>query len=439
MTEKRRLQIQCLVAGCVSLAALGWTVAVLASPARKAAKKPAADVGVLGQVLTEGGYGAINSRVGMKGHAPALLEREGRFSYAEAPAVYDLWVANQRGDAVAVYHGLTRRDPVIRFAHGSDSVHDNLPHRAALRGILRGDIPFPVESGYLVNVGYWADRTMAFVQLGHNLPYGGPRFGRWEMKWGGAPTLDGMLVALGQHGSKEKAWHEAFLASKAVSLVPGADVSVELKMTPVPVGHIAGVVDIMKMDVIRDIHFFYRLAKGGGRLGLANCHVVKTYDCPMPDVTALDGSYCATFYIYFPYGDATGQVTKCGGKLGMTDFSFHVGPPPKLKAPREGFAMTSESTLSWVDTEKGVYRFELTPDSRMPVKPSIEVFTAEKELRWPDLEGLDLRFPAGAKYRLRVSRLSGHASVDELVSGRDLGQDESQEVTSEPVEVTLTE
>jgi hypothetical protein len=441
MIRKRYLRVPNHIAGCVSLVLFGWAVVVHAAPERNAPKKQPSDWPVVGRVVTEWGNGAIGHRAGMTGHDVTVLEREGRFSFAKAPAIYDVWVANKRGDTVVLYQGLTRRDPVIHFAHDYDSAQEAPPHRAAIRGILRGNFPFPTENGYMVTLAYLAGKTKAFSQFGQQLPYGGPRFGRWNVQWDGEPTLRGTLVALGQHGEKGKPWLEAFLASKSLSLVPGDDASLELKLTPVSIGRIAGVVDILHKDVVREIYFSYRLAKGLGEFGIGSCPVLKTYDCPLPNLTTLAGTYCAVVSINFPYGEATGKVTKCGGKLGMTDFSFHVGPPPKFKAPRENFTMTRESTLSWVDAEKGVYHVELMPDSRMAIKPTIEIFTAEKELRWPDLEGLGLKFPAGAQYRFRVSRLSPYASVDELVSGRGFpqNQDEVQEIASEPIEVTLAE
>ncbi len=435
MTGMRYGRLGAGLAGCALL--VSWVGTVAGASERKTRDQQTSGGAVQGHVVNESGQRALGGRAGMKGHDQVVLEREGRFSFAKVHEVYDVWVTNQRADTVVLYRGLTRRDPVIHFPQGYESAHEP-PHRATIQGILRGDFPFPAENGYMVTVSYWSDRAMALSQLAQGMPSGGPRFGRWNMQWDGEPKLDGTLVALGQHGEKNKPWLAAFLASKPLSLAPGTAASVELKLTPIPIGHIAGEVDILHKDVVRDIHFFYRLATGAGKIGLANCHVLKTYDCQLPDVTSLDGTYCAVVSIYVPH-IISGTVTKCGGKLGMTDFSIHVGPAPKLKAPREGLAVTKETVLSWTDDEKGVYRVELLPDSRMAVKPNIEIFTNAKEIRWPDLEGLGLGFPVGTHYRFRVSRLSARASVDELVSVRSQAPDEVQEITSETIEVTLTE
>ena len=433
MTEKRCVWVRGFVVGFALLASWGSATVLCAAPSRKGPKSTGVEL-VRGQVVDEAGRGLSGGRAGIEGHGLTALEPAGRFSFAKVPAVYDLWVANQRADKVVVYQGLTRRGPVIHLPQGYEPPREP-SHRATVQGILRGDFPFPAENGYMVTVSYWSDRTMALSQLAKGMPSGGPRFGRWNMQWEGEPKLDGTLVALGQHGEKDKPWVEAFLASKPLSLAPDAAASVELKLAPVPIGHIAGEVDVLHKDIVRDIHFFYRLATRPGKIGFGNCHVLKRYDCQLPDVTSLPGTYCAVISIFVPT-IISGTVTKCGGKLGMADFSIHVGPAPKLKA-LEGSTVSRETVLSWADDEKGVYRVELLSEPARPGKPNIEVFTAAKEIRWPDLQGLGLEFPVGARYRFRVSRLSGRASVDELVFARS--PDEAQEITSNTLEVTLTE
>jgi hypothetical protein len=437
MTAKRHGRVRGSLAGCALF--VSSIAAVAAAPARPGRDKTSNIGPVHGHVVNESGQGVLDGLAGMKGHDPVALEREGRFSFAKVVASYDLWVANQRRDTIVLYRGLTRRDPVIRLPQGNESP-PKPPHSGTLRGILRGEFPFPVEGGYLVNLGFFADRAKAFLQMGQYMPNGGPRFG-WDLRWAGEPTLRGTVVAFGIHKEKDKPGTEAFLASQSVSLLPDAEARLELKLAPVPMGHIAGVVDIVHKDIVRDIYFAYRLAKAPGEIGFGNCPVRKTYDCPLPDVTALAGTYCATVSFMFPYRDANSTVTKCGGKLGMTDFSIHVGPAPQLEAPRPGSTVTRQSRLSWTDAEQGVYQVELVADSRMAVKPTIEIFTTDKQLDWPELEGLGLAFPAGAGYRLQVSRLSPYRSVDELVSGRALSgsPDESQKITSEAVDVKLTE
>ena len=84
---------------------------------------------------------------------------------------------------------------------------------------------------------------------------------------------------------------------------------------------------------------------------------------------------------------------------------------------------------------------DLGPDSRSANLPHIQVFTAERQIRWPDFEALGAKSPFGAKYRCQVSRLSPYASVDDLASWRGLypTATDFQKVDSPPIEVTLVE
>jgi len=263
MTEKRCVRVPGLVVGLALLAGWGSAAVLRAAPTRKD-PKPAGANSVEGLVVNEAGAGLLSGRAGIKGHDPVGLEPAGRFSFSKVPEVYDVWVANQRADSVVVYQGLCRRDPVIPFPQGYEPPRESA-HRATIQGILRGEFPFPAEHGYMATVSYGSDRAMAVSQLAQGMPSGGPRFGPWNMQWEGEPKLDGTLVALGQHSEKDQPWLEAFLASKPLSLTPGTTASVELKLAPVSIGHIAGEVDILHKDIVRNIHFFYRLATRQGK------------------------------------------------------------------------------------------------------------------------------------------------------------------------------
>jgi hypothetical protein len=396
---------------------------------------------VLGRVVTGSGSGANGRRVLMKGHDPVVLVREGRFSFVNVPASYDVWVANQAKDTVAIYQGLTRRDPLLRFSVGYESTPDELPHRAGVRGILRADVPFPLGNAYLATVSYFADRASMTFQVGQYAESAGPRFGRKELRWEGGTTVSGTLAALVQHGSREQRWIEAFAGSKPLALTAGEEANAELTLVPVPVGRIAGSVDTNHMDLVREIYFGWELPAARGEIGIGNCKFRMTYDCPLPDLSVLGGGYCATIHVAFPFGEATGVVKKCGGKTGMTDFSIHVGPPPRFLERGKTSTLGKDASLSWTATGESVYVVELEPAARSPARPHLQVFTAEPRLRFPDLAVLGVKFPVGAAYKCQVSRLSPYSSLDELASARESSRSEGelQKIDSEPIEVTLVE
>ena len=342
---------------------------------------------VAGKVMAVGwGMSANGRRVFMQGREPVLI-RDGHFSFDRVPPTYDVWVANPSGDTISIYKGLTRRDPTLWFSDDHTSALDDPPHRATIKGILRGDIPFPVELGYLVNLYYSADRAKGFLQVGHFSESGGPRFGPMKLAWKGEPSVSGFLVALGEHATKDQRWVGAFLASKPLVVTAGDEARAELKLVPIPTGHIAGAIDTYHLDLVREIYFGYHVPNTSGEIGIGNCPVLKTFECELPDLGSLGGEYCAT--INFSYFDTTGTARRCGGKIGMTDFSLHVGAPPRFQERGKSSTVTKDSLLAWTDKEKGVYMVDLGPDSRRFPSPGREV-PDRSEIHLPSLTAVAL-------------------------------------------------
>jgi hypothetical protein len=260
-----------------------------------------------------------------------------------------------------------------------------------------------------------------------------------KLAWEGEPSVSGLLVALGEHATKDKRWVDAFLASKPLAVAAGDEARAELKLVPVSTGRIAGAIDTYHLDLVREIYFGYHIPNTSGEIGIGTCPALKTFDCELPDLGSLGGEYCAT--INFTYFDTTGMARKCGGKIGMTDFSFHVEPPPRFQARGKFSTVTKDAVLSWTDAGKGVYLVDLGPELRSPSMPHVQVLTAATQIHWPDFEALGVKVPVGAKYRCRVSRLSPYTSVDDLASWRGLypTATDFQQVDSNPIAVTVVE
>jgi len=359
---------------------------------------------VAGKVLAVGSGLSANGRwVFMKGREPVLV-RDGGFSFDRVPATYDVWVANEDRGNISIYEGVTRRDPVLWHSTYYMPGLDEAPQRGTITGILRGDFPFPVELGYLVTIYYVAEGAQAVIQVGRYSASGGPRFGPIAVEWYGGPSITGNLVAVAEHATKDKRWAKAFLASTPLSLTSGEKATAELKLAPVPTGRIAGSIDTDGLDMVREIYFTYQVPKAKGQLDVLHCKVYKTYDCELPDLRSLGGEYCASINFAYPFGEPTVEARKCGGKIGMTDFSFHVGGPPRFQG--KSATVSKDGVLAWTDKEKGVYMVKLGPDWHTPKAPHLEIFTSETQIRWPDFEALGVTLPVGAKFRCQVSRLS---------------------------------
>jgi hypothetical protein len=357
------------------------------------------------------------------------IVREGRFFSKKTGARYDAWLVDKAEHVVTIYQGLTRRDPLLWIPGNGTS--SPAPHKATVHGILRGDFPFPVESGRGLNLYFFAEEASGYWQAqplewGHGTS-AGPRFGRIHVAWAGERSIAGQLFALGEIAEEKMRWSGAWLAQAPLRLSDGTEGFSEMTMEALPIGHIAGSVSIDGKDVVREIGFYYQLPGKRGRLALGSCPVLNTYDCHLPDLGSLGGEYCAHINYQFPLRyDANGTTTRCGGKLGMTDFSFHVGPKPEWTGASDH--MNPQSTLTWKDQGKGIYRVHLTPGYDSKVKgPTIDIYTARTGVRWPDLNAWGMDFPAGATYKCEVTRLSPHASVDELTSLRGFDKDSDYE------------
>ena len=416
-------------------------ILALAAQARADAGKTEKPGPLKGQIAVSPQTGMLEGRsLFIDGHEIAVSQN--RFSVKRAGARYDAWLLDKAKRAVTIYQGLTRRDPVLRVAGNGQA--PSMAYQATLHGILRGDFPFPVERGRGLNVYLFAEGASSFWQA-HPLEWGdgqsaGPRFGRMRVHWSGARAIAGELYAVGEIAEEKRRWVGAWLAHAPVTLSEGAEVFQEMTMQALPAGHIAGSVSIAGKDVVREIGFDYRLPGKSNRLALGSCPVLNTYDCRLPDLSSLGGEYCAHIYFQFPVRyQSNGNSTRCAGKLGMTDFSFHVAAEPQWVGVSRATSMTPKTVLHWKDQGPGVYQVILSAsyDSKK-TGPAIIIYTGQSSVRWPDLSDVGLDFPAGASYGIKVTRYSPCLSVDELTSAK--GWDKSadyEEAEAPPLELNM--
>lgn len=365
--------------------------------------------------------------------------RAGRFAIARAGARYDAWLVDKQAQVVTIYQGLTRRDPVLWGRGDGSSSREG--RKATVHGILRGDFPFPIGAESGLNVYFFAKHASGFWQA-HPPEWGdgvaaGPRFGRMTVAWQEGASLRGRLVALGETAAEKQRWTRAALAWGPIVLDDGAESFAEMTLENLTIGHIAGSVSIDGNDRVREIGFYYRLPDEGGRVALGGCPVLNTYDCRLPDLGRLGGEYCAHIGYQFPVRDfPNGNATRCGGKLGATDFSFRIGPHPQWTESAD--RMSPGGTLAWKDAGKGIYRVLLAPAWDSAIKgPVFEIYTHQTRVRWPDARAWGIHFATGATYKVEVTRMS-YDSVDRVASAT--GFDKSgdyEEAEMSPLNVTL--
>ena len=199
-------------------------------------------------------------------------------------------------------------------------------------------------------------------------------------------------------------------------------------------GHIAGKVELFKARMApppnfhpeaESLRFSYVFADGGSALDLGQCSPHRprgsdlkgcaadgSYDCELPDFGALEGAYC----IAIGRGGAGKiRVLRCGGKLGMADFSIPPQPqPPHLTI---GDKEDRDRILGW-DGEGQVFELNLGHDFEGLF---VRVYTSKRSFTWSELAALGVDFAWNRAVSVRgvvVTALLPYSSMDELVSGR---------------------
>jgi hypothetical protein len=369
---------------------------------------------VRGTVLGTGSGYSFPGRKVVIGAQSTVTDVGGRFSFEQVAETYDVIVVEPGGWNVSVYYGLTRRDPILSDSGGGGSSLDSPAQSVSITGTLTADFSFPVDSAHLVTVYYLADHGHGAVQVGAGLVSAGPGYGPLWVGWNGDTSITGSLVAIGQYGVVGTPWTKGYLASKPLSLVGGDAPTQDLALAEVSIGKIGGTIQMYSGNPLQGVHFTYRLPGMMGGIELGRCGTSGTYSCGLPDLTALGGDYCVSVVDLF----GVAQAQKCGGRIGMSDLSIQVQPPPQFQKPADGSPITKDSKLSWTGMSNGVYMLDLSPDKPSASSPYIQVYTSATQLLWPDLRAIGVAFPADVTYTCQVSGLSPYASMDDLASSR---------------------
>jgi len=381
-------------------------------------ESPSADGGrpVAGAVLSaSSGQGFAGRRVVIANES-TVTDNVGRFSFPDVTGSYDLIVVEPGGWNVSIYYGLSRRDPMLSHSMSGGSSLDTLTHSVSITGTLAADFTFPVDSAHLVNVYYLGNHGHGAVQVGTGLLSTGPDFPPIRVGWNGKPSIVGRLVAVGQYGAEGTPWAKVYLGSLQLSLASGDKPSLDLTLSESSVGRIGGTIRLYSGNLLKGVDFTYYLPGMMGAIGLGRCSTTGAYSCVIPDLSTLGGGYCVSIVDIF----GCARAKRCGGAIGMNDFSLQVQAPPQFQKPVDGSPITKDSKLLWTSISSGVYRLDLVPDEPSAASPRIQVYTSATQLRWPELGAIGVVFPAGSTYTCQVSGLSPYTSLDDFASSRGL-------------------
>ena len=391
---------------------------------------------VEGRVLKSWFWSANGRRVHLKDHEPAVIQRDGGFTFDRVPAQYELWVDFKGEAPVTVYRGLTRRDPVLIHSPSFVTLLDEPERKATVSGILRGDLPFPLAPGYGVTTYFLSDRATdrwGMRQQGSV----GPRFGRMSVVWNGESSVSGTLLALGQHFESQERLSEAFFAQSPLQITDGGETRKELTLERLPTGRIAG--EIKTRAFGTNGYLAFRVSGNRGEIGL-DCKLKPgRYACVAPDLSALGGEYCMSLVDGEVGG---GSIQHCGGKFGMEAFSLQIESAPRLDPLKQPGTVSKGTVLTWSGDERAVYSVKIRPDVMNRVKWfEFEVFFVGPQLAWPDLAAYGIEAPTGHKYTVKIARHYPYKSLDEMASLQGpLAQLASyQQAVSRDIELILAE
>jgi hypothetical protein len=157
----------------------------------------------------------------------------------------------------------------------------------------------------------------------------------------------------------------------------------------------------------------YYPALNPGAIYLGSCATSGTYDCELPDLTALGGEYCMAV------GESLSNLRamRCGGKIGMKNFSIPAQPPaPQIKLDDNGH---SDGMVTWT-TARGLDAHVFELNLGYGVKGlNVRVYTSAQSFTWSQVEalGVDFRRDGPHLRGIKVAALLPYASMDDLAFG----------------------
>jgi hypothetical protein len=378
---------------------------------------------VNGRAVWPSGHGARGLRVTI-GAQSVLTNPEGRFVFHHVPSTYDLTLADRDGRHVTVYAALTRRDPVVKHAASGTFYGTEPPYHATISGWFQADqelnLPYGVATAQWLSPSYYKEHWMAYPVPSQGCAY------KIDMRWDGGPVLTGKLFALVGSGTSAPPWEKAYLATMPLTLLDGDAVNADLRLSPLPTGRIAGAVQIHKESPHPEhLQWTYAVPGSVRGLDLEVCLTDGAYRCELPDLSRLGGEYCLAIV---PRNQEP-RASRCGGAIGMEDFSIPPAPPPPQLIPRAATSAKGD-LLAWTGPGRPLYRLTL---GNCMLEACAVVYLAKTSFSWSAFQALAVPFRGDTIADVSVSALYPYATMDELATKGSLGEQASWQRVDSPV------
>ena len=403
-------------------AVIAITVLVLAGCAGQASwnelpapPAPPAQAGpITGTVLDSTGKPLPDHIVAIGGER-TTSDGEGRFSFPQIPAGYDLVIASPDHTRATIYQDLGRRDPVV--------THET-PLRAARAHAHSAQIDVTVTGGEAAkdswHVNFASSRASADLLLRGMAPdaAGVVKPGTLAIAWDGADTITGVVMALLMKDQRKTL--VPWFAQQQVTLHAGETARVQLALAKAPVvmrpaGKVTQPDGVPPFDPQYHEHFS---VPGSGR-ALHSTSASRREAFAVPDLRAFGIELCTEAFQWNPYFRS--HRTQCGVDPGKGAV-LALPPAPSFLSPAWDTPATPGMRFSWTSQPSAVYRLMLTTVGRKPTTafPQIDIYTARTTASWPDLSAVGVAFPLGLiYYGVTIGALGPHRSIDDLAAPRE--------------------
>jgi len=366
---------------------------------------------VTGTVLDRVTRRPLTGRRVIIGEKTTTTDDNGAFAIANVGPVYDVTIVEPDQSRFSLYQRLSRRDPVL--AHKSSDAPDPTVHTATVKGTLSGAGSYPLGLSDLVVVYFFSAQAdgHTFVGGGLSAVPSGPDYGPIALRWNGAGTLAGELVAVGTLSTAADGGHATWVAHKTLTVASDGAPVVNLAFTAASDGHVAGGIQVPAGDVVGFTTVSHRLPIANAEVPLETDEdPANAFDYVLPDLSEVGGELCMTA------GSSSGAVTRrCGITLGTSDISLTVQASPSFTGLVDGSTISTATPIAFTQFDGGMH--ELECHSTVSAR-TIDVFTAATAVSPTDLASAGAALVAGTSYACRITGLGPFGTMDDVV-GKD--------------------
>lgn len=378
-------------------------------------------------------------------------DQDGFFDF-EAAKSYQALIVEPDASTVSYYEGLTGSDPVLvhnpsRRSAGSLVVGN-------ITGSLSGGATYPLTGmNDMVVVHFLSAEVTTRAYIGVPALEQGPEYALWPAFT--RPKLPATVLALGIfRDPTDSNAYSAAAAMKELIVERGQVYTHDLELEPVPLGRVAGKVQVPAGWDFVQTSEYYRFPIPEARVAFPYAPQTRinplthngSFEYVLPDLRGLGGQLCVAGIAReapsgnddAPDGDGSLWSEQCAVALDGDSIDIEFEAIPTLTAPAAGAKFGAGTRFSWsrAGSVSAPNLVRLDPGDATPQTPLINIFTTNSVATLPDLAQWGIQLPVSAEYSARPVALASDASDAFAADGLGALMPRSRR-TSAPSGVTL--